>query len=347
MATLNLKLDKRSANKKGEYPVIIRLIHKREATSISTHYAVKEKDWKGDDIQRPVKTSHPTSQIINDMIEKFYFKLKLNLERITLSGEAEGMTLTELKRSIMFTKEQQLSQEIIKAAKVAFYTFAGNYINTRRTDNTKQLYRNTISKLREYYGKDNLSFRDITLSFLRDFDRHLERSGSGVNSRSIHFRNIRTLFNRAIDDELIPSDLYPFRKFKIRSEQREKDCLTPEQVSILYSYSPATKGQQLARDFWFLSFFFCGINPVDLYHLKRPDNLNRITFTRTKTQHASQDEVRISIQPEAQEIINRYQSMPDSPLLLNFDDHYMTYDIFRHFISKSLREISRKLNLPG
>jgi len=214
MATLNLKLDKRRANKKGEYPVIIRLRHKRESTSISTHYAVKEKDWKGDDIQRPVKTSHTASQIINDMIEKFYFKLKLNLERITLSGEAEGMTLTELKRSIMFTKEQQRSQEIIKAAKVAFYTFAGNYINTRRTENTKQLYRHTISKLREYYGNgnDNLSFRDITLSFLRDFDRHLERSGSGVNSRSIHFRNIRTLFNRAIDDELIPSDLYHLKR---------------------------------------------------------------------------------------------------------------------------------------
>ena len=47
---------------------------------------------------------------------------------------------------------------------------------------------------------DTLTFDDITLSWLRSFDEWLAECGAAQNSRNIHFKNIRTVMNRAMDE---------------------------------------------------------------------------------------------------------------------------------------------------
>ena len=71
-------------------------------------------------------------------------------------------------------------------------------------------------------------------------------------------------------------------KFKIKNEEKDKVSLSPDQVKKLYNYDLSTPALQMARDFWMLSFFLCGINPTDLYHLKKPDSEGRISFIRAK-----------------------------------------------------------------
>ena len=83
----------------------------------------------------------------------------------------------------------------------------------------------------------------------------------------------------------------------------------------------------------------CGINLVDLYHLKKPAD-GRISFERTKTKHESHSVIRLLIQPEAQAIIDKYKNDEDSEYLLKFIDKYVSYDIFKSFLSKKIREIA-------
>ena len=183
--------------------------------------------------------------------------------------------------------------------------------------------------------------------FLRQFDDWLSRSGSGVNTRSIHFRNIRAVFNRAIDDEIISQEIYPFRKFKIKNEEKDKVSLTAEQIKKLYKYEFKTPALTMARDYWMLSFFLCGINPIDLFSLKKPDNEGRISFIRTKMQGGAHSTIRLFIQPETQAIVERYRNDDESPYLLNFIDRYLSYDIFRSFLSKKIREIAEITRFKG
>ena len=49
-------------------------------------------------------------------------------------------------------------------------------------------------------------------------------------------RNIRTVYNRAIDDGVANLNDYPFRRFKIKQEKTRKRALTVEQLRELRDY---------------------------------------------------------------------------------------------------------------
>lgn len=340
MATLTFFLDTRRTNTKGEHLINIRLQHKNEHVLISLKHSISKNYWIGNDISRPVNGKYPNAALLNNKLEAIKATLTQKLFEIERDNfySIQLITAKELKNMLLQKNKQQTT--------TTFNDLYNNFIERCRTESTKNMYKHTYSQLMKFLGDKDINFKDITVPFLRQFDEHLERNGASINTRSIHLRNIRTLYNRAIEAKIVKIDEYPFRQFKIRSEQREKDCLTPEQVYLLYTYNFKTKGQQLARDFWMLSFFLCGINPIDLYMLKKPDQHNKITYTRTKTQHASNDDVHILIQPEAQDIINKYKT-DDDEYLLNFSNKYMSYDIFRHFISKCIRQIADILDMRG
>ena len=104
----------------------------------------------------------------------------------------------------------------------------------------------------------------------------------------------------------------------------------------------------MARDYWMILFFMCGISPVDLFYLKKTkDKDGRANFARQKVLYKTQNPVRITIQPEAQAIIDRYASDKESEYLLRLESKYLSYEIFKSFIAKKLREIAEETGLTG
>ena len=323
MASLLIKLDKRRKDTEDVYPAKLVIFNNQTSAYISLGISLPEKAWVKDGAERPVITTYPGARIINDDIQALYIRIRKIVSDLEFSGQAEGMKATEVKKHILSTMA-----DTPKKAEVSFSSFAQDYTEGCRSNKTRQNYLYTASKLKEFTQKEIIPFEEITHIFLREFDDYLSGSGSGINTRSIHFRNIRAVFNRAVDDEIIPQDLYPFRKFKIKSEEKDKVSLSAEQVKTLYNYEFETKTLDMARDYWMLSFFLCGINPVDLYHLKKPNKDNIVSFTRQKEASASHYTIRLLIQPEAQEIINRYTDS-NSEYLLNLEGKYVSYDIFK------------------
>ncbi|MDE5653542.1 MAG: site-specific integrase [Muribaculaceae bacterium] len=163
----------------------------------------------------------------------------------------------------------------------------------------------TYKKMADYcnwVGEDFncLTFDDITLSWLRSFDEWLTKCGAAQNSRNIHFRNIRTAINLAIDEEL--TDNYPFRRFKIKQEETRKRSLSLEEMRILISY-PCDEFQKFYRDMFVLSFLLIGINPIDLFNLTQISPDGRIHYRRAKTHKLYS----VKVEPEAMEIIERWR----------------------------------------
>lgn len=64
--------------------------------------------------------------------------------------------------------------------------------------------------LGKYCDLDNLRFADITYTWLRDLEAWMEQRGNAVNTRSIHLRNLRAVYNEAIREGLISQENYPF-----------------------------------------------------------------------------------------------------------------------------------------
>lgn len=339
MASIRIKLDKKRANEKGLYPVRFAIFNNQTNTSISLNLFLPESAWLGDGLQRPINQKFSGSKLYNDQIEKNYLNVKKMLFELEESGKLNRMTAVDIKKYI-------LSYRNPKEDDVSFYDYAETYISTCKAQKTAESYRYTVSKLKSY-DSGFLMFEDLNNSFLRSFDDFLIKEKASINTRSIHFRNIRSIFNRAIDDEIIQPSVYPFRKFKIKNEQRNKECLTKEQVKTLYDYEFETDSLKMARDFWMLSFLLCGINPIDLFTLKKPDKNNRVSFVRTKIKNKTSDPVKMLLQPEALELIERYKADQDSEYLLCFESKYLCYDNFKSFVSKKIREIAKITGLEG
>ena len=87
-----------------------------------------------------------------------------------------------------------------------FKPYFAAFIEKLRNKRTKEIYQATLSRMIAYDPDlDKRRFEDITVRWLIDFDTFLAKTSPSQNARNIHFRNIRTVFNRAIDEELTAS----------------------------------------------------------------------------------------------------------------------------------------------
>ena len=143
-------------------------------------------------------------------------------------------------------------------------------------------------------------------------------------------RNIRTVVNAAIDDEL--TTLYPFRKYKIKHEETAKRSLTVEELRTLRDY-PCEPRQEKYRDFFILMVYLVGINSVDLFSLKEIRR-GRIEYRRSKTSRLFS----IKVEPEAQAIIDKYRG---EKYMINVLDTYGNYRDFVHRMNENLQKIGK------
>lgn len=199
----------------------------------------------------------------------------------------------------------------------------------KRKPGTRSVYRQTLSRIRAFDADaDRLTFEDIDRRWLEHFDEFMARTARSKNARNIHLRNIRAVFNDAIDDEVTTN--YPFRRFKIRPQATRKRSLSVERLRELFAY-PVEPYAVRYVDMFKLIFCLCGINAVDLCSLERVTE-GRIEYERAKTGRYYS----IKVEPEAQEIIDRYRG--ERHLLDILDTNSDHRNFIRH-CNKALQRI--------
>lgn len=333
MATITLKLDRRRANARGLYPVQFLLSHKGATTTIGTGISIRPEHWNGE-INKAVVPKCPNARAINADLEEVYFRLSNTLRGLETDGRLAGKGVVEIKRLLTASHAEQ-RQEL-------FTDYLQRFADSRRTENSREAYLYTLKTVRAFGGHD-LTFEEITVVWLRALEAHLTEQGLSVNTRAIHFRNIRAVFNSAIDEDVVGLDAYPFRKFKIASARKEKEALTEEQLRRIMAYDSSHKIRCIARDLFMLSFYLCGMNLVDLFHLDRLRD-GRAHFVRTKTAGKNPNPVSLLVQSEASEIIARYSGRDH---VLRFAEETASYENFNNRIQKALRAISKELSIEG
>ena len=173
----------------------------------------------------------------------------------------------------------------------------------------------------------------IDVNWLREFDSYLSLTMKSENSKSIHFRNLRAVFNAALTDEI--TEAYPFRRFKIRSQETKKRSLTIEQLR-LFASSDIEPWMERYRDVFMLIFMLCGINITDLCQLKGIEN-GRIVYRRAKTHKLYS----IKVEPEADLLFSKYEG---KDWLLNFLDCYGKAKDFNRKLKRGLDAIVEHIN---
>jgi len=82
----------------------------------------------------------------------------------------------------------------------------------------------------------NIKFIDITPQWLKKYEQYLRKLGKSTSTIGIHARNLRVLFNKALDDHGVKAE-YPFKKYKPKTSTSNKRALTIEQINAIASYN--------------------------------------------------------------------------------------------------------------
>jgi len=156
-------------------------------------------------------------------------------------------------------------------------------------------------------GKE-LRFVDITKTWLKKFEQYLIKEGKSKSTRGIYLRNLKVLFNVAINEHNIQAK-NPFTNFKISTSENTKKALSMEQISLIANYETKHPQQRFYRDIFMFSFLAYGMNLADIARLKYSNiSDNKLTYIREKTRNEEQTETTISvpITSQMQAIIDRY-----------------------------------------
>lgn len=332
MAIVKIILDTRYKNEKKEAPIKFSVSNNRNTTYIATNFFVKEIEFVGNERNdKFVKSTVYRAKEINEELSQRLLEYRNKIAE--LGTKATGLSAKELK-DILLSNDGNNGAE-------TFFTYAYKQLE-RYSGNSKLSMQQTLKLLEIFFGNRLITFEGITTGTLRSIDEKWEQDGRSINTRGIHFRNMRTIFNRAIDDELTTN--YPFRKFKIKSVVKTKELLPIESIKQLASmeFGKSEELKEKARDVFMLSFYLCGANLKDIYNWTQENYKNgKIVFVREKIKRFEPESVRITLQSEAKELLEKYKGTNH---LFSFADDYSNYDTFRNNIEKRIREFRDVIN---
>jgi integrase len=260
MATVQATLRKKP-NTQKLYPIAIRMTKNRNTTYIFTGQYIDEKYWDG--VNRKVKRSHPNSARLNHLI----------LVRLTEANEK----LLESEAQNDFQSISGIKKKIINKGRTDFFNAAENYLDfllKSEKYNELSANRSRVNKFKQFVGKNELPFKELTLSLLKKFEIYLiyteKKSPRTVMN---YLLVIRTIYNRAIAGSVISKENYPFGKGKIQIKfpESQKIGLSIKEIKLLENVQNLTSAQQHTLNIWMLSFYFAGIRVGDILQLKWSD----------------------------------------------------------------------------
>lgn len=295
MAKLALVLDTRSGN--GTFPLKVRISTKKTKSYIGLGIKLTPEQWNEEEGK---VVDHKDEKTLNLFIENKIALAKSVLVKLDLQGVTDNYSANELRDII--ENNGVIKEETTEGNFLEYYLARMEKMDKRKTRLSNDT---TIKKMMQY---DPLladkTFEDIDVQYIEELDAFWENQGLAVNSRAVYFRNIRAVFNKAIDDELTKN--YPFRKFSIKKTPTKKRNLSLEELRLLKDYPIQNEFQEKYRDLFMLMFYMRGINAVDIFALKKSNiRAGRINYIRSKTGKAYS----VKIEPEMQVILNRYKGV--------------------------------------
>jgi integrase len=307
----------------------------------STGIKLLPEQWDG-----KMVVKHPEMKSLNSALRIIVGNVERALIDLSNAGRFDGKKASEIV-AILQEELDPMAAQTRKDAQTRRYLQANGlfacfrrYVELKKNEGTRRLYQATYNKLRAYCDENqinmlSLALDDVKPSFLISFEQFCLKT-QRQNTASRHLRDIRAVFNAAIDDGLTSN--YPFRKFKIKQEISEDKSYTAEELRRLFEFKSKVRGEREAIDVFKLMFCFIGINSVDLANCE-PAMKGRIKYIRKKTGKP----YNIKVEPEAAEIIRKYGG---NTHLINILEKCTNYKTYFHRLGQNLKKVGKQ-PVPG
>ncbi len=326
--------DTRKATKEGLFPLKLRVTFNRDNRRYGLGYELSIEDF---------------SKLFSTKLRDERLKdIRFDVESQKSSAELVGKKISP------FTFEKFKEEFFEKPDDIALttdvYKTIESYVKSLRSEDrisTASSYESTLNSFKKF--KRSLSFEEITLKLLNDYERWMLNQGNSMTTIGIYLRSLRAIYNQAIEEYVVDKDSYPFgkKKYQIPSGRNVKKALTIKEVEKIFKYETLSgTTEDKARDFWMFSYLCNGINIKDIARLKYKDiSKDRITIIRAKTERTTKSDQRqvvIPLSEKVKDIIDKWGNTP------RLSDSFV-FDILRNEVSSQrerelIQNITKTIN---
>lgn len=261
-----------------QFPIIFRLTHNGNTTSIAPGIRVKESEW--DDKNRKIRASYKGTESparLNNYLQKKKAVMTDILTRLEDRGELQFLSLRQVKDLLVRPNQ-----------KISFFEFTEKLISemveAKRIGNAR-VYRDTLNAVKHFCRNKDFTFYELNTNFLQRFENaHLSR-GNKLGGLSVYLRTIRAINRKAIKAGVVEEEGYAFRNFKIRNGKPRKRAIPLDAIRKIKDVQ-LKEDTTLYRDrfIFLMSFYLRGMSFADLAHLKVSNIVDgRIQYDRKKT----------------------------------------------------------------
>lgn len=333
----SIKVKYRPSTVEGkEGSIYFQIIHKRIVRQLNTDYKIFADEW--DEKAESVIISGNCSNTLLCIKERLEWDIA-RLEKVIRQLEMERRRFTADDVASMF---HRMTKE------ASFFNFMHGVIAQLKQlgkVRTSETYTATLKSFITFREEQDVPLDGITSDLMLLYEAHLKTRGVRMNTISFYMRNLRAVYNRAVEKGLTEQN-NPFRHVYTGVDKTVKRAIPIKAIKALKDLDLSMKSSlDFARDMFMFSFYTRGMSFVDMAYLKKSDLKNGIlTYRRRKTGQ----ELSIKWEKCMSEIISKY---PDNktdfllPIIKEVGNERKQYDNALHLVNYRLKDLSKKLKL--
>ena len=336
MTTVDVICYKYKPLKNGELPIKIRICKDRKTRYINLGVSTKLEEW--DFEKNQPKSICPNREMLEKLISNKISEVRNKI--VELKSENKEFSATTLVDKVSHPTKTITVGELFR--------LHIHCLEEEKRTGYRLSIQQTYNSLIKFNRHLDIHFSEMDCSWLRRYETWLRKQGKSENTIGIRFRNIRMIFNLAINMGLIKPENYPFKQLKVSKLHQEtaKRALTKEEILSVVNYNITGKDFycKLAVHLFTFSYFMGGINFVDMAYLTGKNIVNnRLIYNRRKTSKL----INLPMQERAKMVLKEYNKSNQTFLFPILSNTHKTEQQRLNRLHKVITKVNRALKVIG
>ena len=340
MATVKVKF-RASSSASEEGTLFYRVIHNRTPRQIHTGYKLHSREW--DAGNEEIVFPPGAGEIRGNYLVSLRNAVQDDIRRL------KGIILQLDRSGGAYTAEDVVRKYLSPTDSPCFISFARNLVRQLGEigkHRTAETYTTAVNSFARFRKDCDVLLDEVDSDLMTAYESYLKSMDICPNSISFYTRNLRAIYNRAVEKGLTVQ-CYPFRHVYTGIDKTVKRAVPLSVIRQIrnmdLSLYPA---MDYARNLFMFSFYTRGMSFVDMAFLRKKDLQNGIlSYRRRKTGQ----QLFIKWEKPMQELIDKYDTT-GSPYLLpiiknNGTDERRQYRSEAHRVNTMLKRIGERLGL--
>lgn len=336
MTTVEVVCYKYKPLKNGELPLKIRVTKDRKVRYVSLGVSTKREHW--DFKKNQPKPDCPNREQLEKLIATKVSEVKVEI--VELKSEGRDYTATSLLQKVSSNSRTiQVNELFLEHIK-----YLGEMKRTGYMLSIKQTY----NSLLKFCGSLQIPFSEINIGWLKRYETWLRKQDKSENTIGIRFRNLRMIYNLAIEKGAVKKELYPFDSYKVAKLHKEtvKRAITKEDIIAVVNYP--TEGKDfytiLSVALFSFSYYMGGINFVDMAYLTAKNIVGgRLVYYRKKTGKL----INLPLGTDALKILEHYNKQGVAYIFPILSSIHKTEQMKLNRLHKVITKVNRALKHIG